>query len=310
MVKTYICGYLSLTMSDYRQYITEAANLSDYLSDSDFEIIFYDMLRDFAFERNPNLSRRINMLYLMTNFLDSFIKHYNLDKNKTRYSPRGIPAIYGRELYNAGLYEISIYSPEKKFTEKFKKFLNFLIERMDIPKEINYTLTEEIPNYVEIRTSINYDDIVKKGTVNPEIFKYTSRSYSSPFHQLISQLKDFLNLKSGSPTEGGVQFNVHEMEYNGRQEWTQKFLKELRKFVKSNEFLKDKVKAIKLKENNYRMNLDIILNNPDQYTSWHSRSENRENIHNILNAIKDYIEGEGYSLSVFDIDSPTLRKYF
>lgn len=297
-------------MSDYREYITESVNLRDYLTDSDYEIIFYDMLRDFAFERNPKLSRRINMSYLMTNFLDSFIKHYNLDKNKTRYSPRGIPAIYGRELYDAGLYEVSIYSPEKKFTDTFKRYLNWSISKMNIPKEVNYTVTEEIPNNVEFRTFINYEDIVKSGQVNPEILKYTSRSYSSPFNKLVSDLKSELNLKKGNPTEGGIQFNVYETEYTGRQEWTQKFLKQLRKFVKSNEFLKDKVKAIKLKENNYRMNLDIILNNPDQYTSWHSRSENREKLQNIFTVIKDYIEGEGYSLSVFEIDSPTMRKHF
>jgi hypothetical protein len=58
------------------------------------------------------------------------------------------------------------------------------------------------------------------------------------------------------------------------------------------------------------MDLDIILNNPDQYTSWHSRSENREKLQNIFTVIKDYIEGEGYSLSVFEIDSPTMRKHF
>jgi hypothetical protein len=39
------------------------------------------------------------------------------------------------------------------------------------------------------------------------------------------------------------------------------------------------------------MDIDVILNNPDQYTSWVSRSENREKIHNIFTIIKDYIEG-------------------
>ncbi len=297
-------------MSDYRQYITESVNLSAYLTDSDYEIIFYDMLRDFAFEKNPKLSRRINMSYLMTNFLDSFISHYNLNKGVRRYSSSSLPSIYGRELYNAGLYEVSIYSPEKEFTDTFKRYLNWSISKMNIPKEINYTITEDIPNNVKFSTSVKYEDVVKSIPGNNNFFRFLGRGYSSPFHLLVKDLKDELNLKIGNPTEGGIEFSIPEIEYVGRQEWTQKFLKELRKFVKSNEFLKDKVKAIKLKEKQYKMDIDVILNNPDQYTSWVSRSENREKIHNIFTIIKDYIEGEGYSLSLFDVDSPTMRKHF
>jgi len=56
----------------------ENENLSNFLEKDDYIIIFFDMLRDFAFSKNPKLSPRINMSYLIKNYLKDFERHYGL----------------------------------------------------------------------------------------------------------------------------------------------------------------------------------------------------------------------------------------
>lgn len=307
-----MCIYLG--MSHSKGSIVEQSNLSDFLDDNDYAIIFFDMLRDFAFEKNPNLKRNINMSYLLKNYLDDFVNHYGIDNDRLRYVAYNKHAeVLGRELYNKGLYDLHIHAPEEKFTEKYGKLLNYLISRLNIPPHVKIDVVEDIPNVIDFIVTAPYSEIVKSDSDTAQLYRnFFHNSYSSTqaMQKLFKEIQQFLNVQKGRPTTGGVELSSSNQLLN-REEWTKQFLKDLRARIKSNPEVSEKIKAVKLSTNGLNNTIDLVLTNPSQYETWGSRrAEMRDKITNLFDFVKEQIDGMGLNNGYFSVDSPTWRKNF
>lgn len=303
-----------LGMIDSKGNIVEENNLSDFLDDNDFSIIFFDMLRDFPFEKNPGLKRNINMSYLFKNYLEDFIKHYDLDADRLRYSSSNkYPEIIGRKLYDKGLYDLHIHTPEKKFTEKYGRILNYLINRLNIPPHLKIDVVEDIPNVLDFKVTVPYPEIVKSTNDNNadsyRSFFPNSYAISFPISKLFKEIQQFLNVHKGNPTTGGVELNVSN-ELLNREEWTKQFLKDLRTRIKSNPEISEKIKSVKLSTKGINNTIDLVLTNPSQYESWSQRTHKRKEIQDLFDYVKEQINSFGLNNGYFSIDSPTWRKNF
>ena len=294
----------------------ENQDLSQYLEDYDYALVFFDMLRDYAFSKNPNLKKNINMSFLMSNFLDDFMRHHNITKESLRYTGSSrVPETIGRELFEKGLYDLYIYNPDEKFTQKFGTIIQKLIKTLNIPSDIGIDFTEETPNEIEIMFSIPYSELVKKSESEmPSYSNIFSNTYrggvaGNKAQKLISLIYDWFNLKKGRPITGGVEISAFT-NLKDRESWTKLFLKDLRAKIKNNSELNERIKAIKLTEKGPRNDIDVILKDPSQYESWSRKSENRVIVQNIFDSIKKLISSEGLNLNLFNIDSPTWRRHF
>lgn len=294
----------------------ENQDLSHYLEDYDYALIFFDMLRDYAFSKNPSLRKNINMSFLMSNFLDDFMRHHNITKESMRYvSGSRVPESVGRELFEKGLYDLYIYNPEEKITQKFGTVIQKLIKTLKIPSDIKIDFVEDVPNEINIEFSIPYSELVKKQETELESYlqifgnHYNYRGSGHKAYKLIELIYYWLNLSKGRPTTGGVDISS-STNLIDRESWTKSFLKELRAKIRNNPELNGRIKSIKLTEKGPRNEIDVILKDPSQYESWMRRSENRVIVQNIFDSIKKLISSEGLNENLFNIDSPTWRKNF
>ena len=123
-------------MINFVSMLIERVNLEGY-TDEDFIEVFVNLFRPWVKSKHGDEVGQHPMSYLVKKYIDEFITHIKLDVTNFRYES-GLKKFVsiGREIVRGGIYQLPSLNSGKKFTEQYKKHLEFIISVLNLPEYI------------------------------------------------------------------------------------------------------------------------------------------------------------------------------
>lgn len=262
---------LSLTEKDLINVvkrITEKVNLDDY-SREDFIDAFFQVFRPWIIKKLGDDAKKYPMSWLLKKYGQQFAEEKGLiERGSSRNFNSSFYSLqdYGKELVIRSHYELPQLYQQEKFTDKYKKILPHLIERLNLPPFIDINFIEDSPNRVYVKYDVDFDEWMKY----PEEFELDEYNLSRKFKDLLA---NFAGVEFGNPAHGEVEMQqVRTTDYNS-ENWVKNFLnkiikKEIRKVDGA-----ESIHSIKFSPNSSGGLIVLVFKN-----DWKYSSINRNNV--------------------------------
>lgn len=295
---------------------------SYHYTNDDYAHLFYHMFYEFVKEKNPSVTPRTSVSFLMNKYLEQFVEHFNLNKHSAFYGhsltgskePRvrgDAPVYLGRELVEKGIVDFDKFSNDYFFTKRFRNLIKRILNILDGDGVFKISFNEEEPLNVGMTFDVDWDDVLRRQ------IKDTS---SNKVHtDLIKELIE-LGFEFGNPDYGmlSIVSNNRPMD-NSFEHWIKDFGKNLRQNIKKSD-LDEYIKSISFTQpipHVTPVNIKVTLKNASDYGSWYNRSDHEykgqkmrasEKVGSILFDVKNIIESMGYNMENFNVSSPTQNR--
>jgi hypothetical protein len=191
----------------------------------------------------------------------------------------GNAANIGKNLVKQGKHKMPSLRPQEKFTEKFKKGLEFFVNELNLPEFMELIFVEKTPYKVFVTLKVGWEGLIKYQ--GEKIFKPEDIKVG-----LQKRIKDFLGVEIGNPTHGQLEFNFNR-EYIDVDEWVKKSLnKELKKKIR--ELPSARVlHAIKFETMNHNLGGELKFS----FKNWNGRN-------NFMKEVKELLQSMGYNTNI------------
>ena len=190
----------------------------------------------------------------------------------------------GKNLEKQGKHKLPSLRSQEKFTEKYKKPLEFFISELNLPDYIKFDLIEENPYNILVVFDVNWEGLIKyQGTekIKPD----------AVVKELTQRIKDFLGIEIGNPTYGQLSLKLKK-DYVGIDEWIKKTLnKEIKK--KFRELPNSRIlHAVKFETKSYELGGELKLS----FKSWNGRND-------FIKNAKELLQSMGYNTNILNVTS-------
>ena len=148
-------------MINFVSMIVEEVNLSDY-SDEDFLEVFVNLFRPWVKLNHGDEVSKHPMSFLVKKYLDEFVNDYGIEEPKYASGITKITRV-GREIVRNGKYNLPSLNSNTKFTERFKKPLDYFINTFNIPDYVKINFTEDS---FQNTTGDTFKSVVDRSTFN------------------------------------------------------------------------------------------------------------------------------------------------
>lgn len=295
---------------------------SYHYTNEDYAHLFYHMFYEFVKEKNPSVTPRTSVSFLMNKYLKQFVEHFNLSENSAftkwrlgsskEQQVRGDAPIYlGRELVEKSIVDFDKFSNDYFFTKRFRNLIKRSLNNIDEDGVFKISFHEEEPLEVNMTFDVNWDDVLRR--------QIKEISSTKVYSDLISELKD-LGFPFGNPDYGMLSITTDNSPMNNSFEnWIKDFGKNLRQNIKKSD-LDEYIKSISFTQpapHVKPVNIKVTLKNASDYGSWYNRSSHEykgqkmsasEKVNSILFDVKNIIESMGYNMENFNVNSPTQNR--
>jgi hypothetical protein len=221
---------LTLTESELVKVVNRIveAYSDDTYDDEDYVEVFLHYFRPWIRANHGDEIGEYPLSYLSKKYMAEFAKDNGMLPENVIYGYKGNlgnASNIGKNLVKQGKHKMPSLRSQEKFTEKFKKPLEFFVNELNLPEFMELSFTENTPYKVYVTLKIDWEGLIKyQGT---ETFK--SDKIKKDLEQ---RIKDFLGVELGNPTHGQLNFNFDKM-YIGVDEWAKKSLnKEIKKKIR------------------------------------------------------------------------------
>jgi hypothetical protein len=185
----------------------------------------------------------------------------------------------GKNIVRQGKHKLPSLRSQEKFTEKFKKPLEFFVNELNLPEFMELSFTENTPYKVYVTLKVDWEGLIKyQGT---ETFKSDKIK-----KELEQRIKDFLGVEIGNPTHGQLNFNFDKI-YVGIDEWVKKSLnKELKKKIR--ELPSSRIlHAIKFETMSNTLGGELKFS----FKNWNGRND-------FMKDVKELLQSMGYNTNI------------
>ena len=221
---------LTLTESELVKVVNRIveAYSDDTYDDEDYVEVFLHYFRPWIRANHGDEIGEYPLSYLSKKYMAEFAKDNRMLPENVIYGYKGNlgnASNIGKNLVKQGKHKMPSLRSQEKFTEKFKKPLEFFVNELNLPEFMELSFTENTPYKVYVTLKIDWEGLIKyQGT---ETFKSDKIK-----KELEQRIKDFLGVEIGNPTHGQLNFNFDKI-YVGIDEWVKKGLnKELKKKIR------------------------------------------------------------------------------
>ena len=221
---------LTLTESELVKVVNRIveAYSDDTYDDEDYVEVFLHYFRPWIRANHGDEIGEYPLSYLSKKYMAEFAKDNGMSPENVIYGYKGNlgnASNIGKNLVKQGKHKMPSLRSQEKFTEKFKKPLEFFVNELNLPEFMELSFTENTPYKVYVTLKIDWEGLIKyQGT---ETFKSDKIK-----KELEQRIKDFLGVEIGNPTHGQLNFNFDKM-YIGVDEWAKKSLnKEIKKKIR------------------------------------------------------------------------------
>ena len=276
-------------MTNFVSMIVEQVNLSGY-EDEDFVEVFLNLFRPWVKSNHGDEVSKYPMSYLVKKYFEEFTTDYNIQSDRYGTTMKKIISA-GRDIVRYGKYELPSLNSNKKFTERFKKHLDYFISNFDVPDYVKFEITEDSPNDVDIVSVVDFKKLVK--TDNTNVFSPSSFS-----KKLREYLENYLGVEFGSPVHGKLDLYIPSSpKYIGVDEWIKtEFNKNIKKQIKELSSANRNISSLKfILRENYRLGAEIKIG-WKRDARWGEHSKIKEEVRNILKSM-------GYNTEILEVTS-------
>ena len=280
---------LSLTESELIKVINRIVESyrDDVYDDEDYVEVFFKYFRPWVKKNHGDEIGEYPLSYLVKKYVAEFAVDNGMNPDNVIFGYRNniTNATYiGKSLVSQGKHKLPSLRSQEKFTEKYKKPLEFFVSELNLPDYINFDFIEELPYNVWVRFDINWEGLIKyQGTekIKPDAI----------VKELTQRISDFLGVEIGNPTYGQLSLKLKK-DYVGIDEWIKKTLnKEIKK--KFRELPNSRIlHAIKFETKSYELGGELKLS----FKNWNGR-------HDFIKNAKELLQSMGYNTNILNVTS-------
>ena len=268
--------------------IVEQVNLEGY-TDEDFVEVFVNLFRPWVKSKHGDEVGKYPMSYLIKKHLEEFASDNKIELQRFYGGDLKKIIEIGRQIVRNGAYQLPSLNTNKKFTERFKKPLLFLVDNLNLPDFINLQFDEETPNRVRGEVVVNFPKLIKSSNSSKSAYRISQKLQKS--------FEDYLGVEFGSPVHGKLDFYLNTTPiYVGLDEWIKKEL---------NKNIKKQIKELPLAERNIS-SLKFILNTNhikgEIKIGWKRDSRYGEH-HKIKEEVRNILKFMGYNTEILEVTS-------
>ena len=276
-----------LEMIKFVSMIVEQVNLSGY-DEEDFVEVFVNLFRPWIKSKHGDEVSKYPMSYLAKKYFEEFTTDYNIESDRYGTTMKKIISA-GREIVRNGAYQLPSLNSNKKFTERFKKPLLFLVDNLKLPDFINLQFNEETPNRVRGEIVVDFPKMIKNSNGSKSPYRISQKLQKS--------FEDYLGVEFGSPVHGKLDFYLNTTPtYVGLDEWIKKeFNKNIKKQIKELPLAERNISSLKfiLNTNNIKGEIKIGWKRDAR---WGEHNKVKDEVRNILKSM-------GYNPEVLEVTS-------
>lgn len=280
---------LSLTESELIKVINRIVESysDDVYNDEDYVEVFFHYFRPWVKKNHGDEIGEYPLSYLVKKYVAEFATDNGMHPDNVIFGYRNNitnAANIGKKLVQQGKHKLPSLRSQEKFTEKYKKPLEFFISELNLPDYIKFDLIEENPYNILVIFDINWEGLIKyQGTekVKPD----------AVVKELTQRISDFLGIEIGNPTYGQLSLKSKK-DYVGIDEWVKKSLnKEIKK--KFRELPNSGIlHAIKFETKSYELGGELKLS----FKSWNGRND-------FIKNAKELLQSMGYNTNILNVTS-------
>jgi hypothetical protein len=254
----------------------------DTYDDEDYVEVFLHYFRPWIRTNHGDEIGEYPLSYLTKKYMAEFAKDNGLVPDNVIYGYRNSlnnAANIGKNIVRQGKHKLPSLRSQEKFTEKFKKPLEFFVNELNLPEFMELSFTENTPYKVYVTLKVDWEGLIKyQGT---ETFKSDKIK-----KELEQRIKDFLGVEIGNPTHGQLNFNFDKI-YVGIDEWVKKSLnKELKKKIR--ELPSSRIlHAIKFETMSNTLGGELKFS----FKNWNGRND-------FMKDVKELLQSMGYNTNI------------
>jgi hypothetical protein len=276
-------------MINFVSMLIEQVNLEGY-TDEDFIEVFVNLFRPWVKSKHGDEVGQHPMSYLVKKYIDEFITDIKVDVDIRYLTGLNKFAKIGREIVRGGIYQLPSLNSGKKFTEQYKKHLEFIINYLNLPEYINIKFNEDSPNKVYGEAIVDFQKLLKSQD-NPPTIRQIAINLTKFF-------ESYLGIEFGSPVHGKLDFYLNSTPtYVGLDEWTKnEFNKNIKKQIKQLPSAERNISSLKLILNtNNHLKAEIKI-------GW-KRDSRWNDQRSIKDSVKEILSNMGYNTEVLEVTS-------
>lgn len=275
---------LTLTESDLVKLLNRIVEsyTDDTYNDEDYVEVFLQYFRPWIKANHGDEIGEYPLSYLTKKYMSEFAEDNGLVPDSVIYGYKGTlgnAANIGKNLVKQGKHKMPSLRPQEKFTEKFKKGLEFFVNELNLPEFMELIFVEKTPYKVFVTLKVGWEGLIKYQ--GDKIFKPEDIKVG-----LQKRIKDFLGVEIGNPTHGQLEFNFNR-EYIDVDDWVKKSLnKEIKKKIR--ELPSARVlHAIKFETMNHNLGGELKFS----FKNWNGRN-------NFMKEVKELLQSMGYNTNI------------
>ena len=280
---------LSLTESELIKVINRIVESysDDVYNDEDYVEVFLKYFRPWVKKNHGDEVGEYPLSYLVKKYIGEFALDNGINPDNNIFSYKNNlanAANVGKNLVKQGKHKLPSLRSQEKFTEKYKKPLEFFISELNLPDYIKFDLIEENPYNILVVFDVNWEGLIKyQGTekIKPDAI----------VKELTQRIRDFLGIEIGNPTYGQLSLKLKK-DYVGIDEWIKKTLnKEIKK--KFRELPNSRIlHAVKFETKSYELGGELKLS----FKSWNGRND-------FIKNAKELLQSMGYNTNILNVTS-------
>jgi hypothetical protein len=276
-------------MINFVSMLIEQVNLEGY-TDEDFIEVFVNLFRPWVKSKHGDEIGQYPMSFLVKKYVDEFLADIKVDVDVRYESGLKKFVRIGREIVRSGTYNLPSLNSNEKFTERYKKHLDFIISNLNLPNYITLKFTEKTPNDVDGEIIVDFPKMVKnqKDPISGHKISQDLKKY----------IGDYLGLEYGSPVHGKLEFYLSSNPtYVGLNEWTKnEFNKDIKKQIKQLPSAERNISSLKLILNTSGKIRGEIKIGWKRDSRWSEQNKVKEEVRNLLKSM-------GYNTDILEVTS-------
>ena len=280
---------LSLTESELIKVINRIVESysDDVYSDEDYVEVFFHYFRPWVKKNHGDEIGEYPLSYLVKKYVAEFATDNGMHPDNVIFGYRNNitnAANIGKKLVQQGKHKLPSLRSQEKFTEKYKKPLEFFISELNLPDFIKFELVEQNPYNIHVQFDVDWEGLIKfQGTekIKPDAI----------VKELTQKISNFLGVEIGNPTYGQLSLKLNK-NYVGVDEWVKKTLnKEIKK--KFRELPNSRIlHAVKFETKSYELGGELKLS----FKSWNGRND-------FIKNAKELLQSMGYNTNILNVTS-------
>ena len=259
----------------------------DTYDDEDYVEVFLQYFRPWIRANHGDEIGEYPLSFLVKKYIAEFAEANGIRPEEVIYGYRNNltnSANIGKRLVKMGKHKLPSLRSQEKFTERYKKPLDFFVAQLGLPEFIKLNFTEKTPFNVEVEFLINWEGLIKyqgEGTFHTDRIKKEIRD----------KIQGFLGVEFGNPVHGQLKLDFGRPQYIGVDEWVKKTLnKEIKKEIRKLPRASLMLHAIKFETNNPSMGGELKLS----FKSWNGRNE-------FIRTVKELLQSMGYNTNILKV---------